>query len=110
MRLESNEISLRVLVTMAGLRLVKLSVMMALLLSACAGVDPQRFAGPNGGTAYSMRCSGFGRDWDDCYKAAGELCPAGYAIINQGSGVVGVPTAAGFVIAPKQTLAIECKS
>jgi hypothetical protein len=88
---------------------VVLHALVLFLVSSCADVSPQRFTGPNGGTAYSMGCSGMGRDWDDCYRAAGELCPAGYDILNQGSGVVGVPTAAGLMIAPKQTLAIECK-
>jgi hypothetical protein len=53
------------------------------LLSGCASVNPQPFVGPSGNYAYSMKCSGMGRDWDDCLQKAGELCPDGYSIVGQ---------------------------
>lgn len=81
-----------------------------LALAGCADVRPEGFTGPEGGQAYSMRCSGMGRDWDDCYRKAGELCPNGYDVIGQQSGAVGVPTSGGgTLIAPRQSLAVECK-
>jgi hypothetical protein len=82
-----------------------------LVLASCASVQPQEFKGPNGKTAYSMRCSGMGRTLDDCYKKAGEICPNGYDIIDRASGTVGIPVSGGrgMIIAPQHNLAIECK-
>ena len=78
-------------------------------LVGCASVSPQKFTGPNGNDAYSMKCSGFGRTWDKCYKKAGEVCKNGYTIIQQSSSTVAVPSGNSFIAAPRQTLAIECK-
>ena len=78
------------------------------LLAACS-VSPRQFIGPNGGTAYSMRCSGGGRSLDDCYRKAGEICPSGYAIIDRSSSVFGVPTASGTIIGTHHSLVIECR-
>ena len=75
----------------------------------CASVSPQRFVGPNGKEAYSMKCSGRGRTWDKCYKKAGDLCKNEYNIVQQSSSTVAVPYGNSFIAAPKQTLAIECK-
>lgn len=74
--------------------------------SACASIEPVAFTGPNGNTVYSMRCNGMGRTLDDCYKKAGELCPAGYRIVDREPSVVG---SEGIVV-PQYRLAIECKS
>lgn len=83
---------------------------LALLLVSCASVQPQEFKGPNGKTAYSMKCSGMGRTLDECYKKAGELCPSGYNIIDRASGTVGVPVrGGGMIVAPQHNLAVECK-
>jgi len=76
------------------------------LLVSCAAVKPVEFKGPNGKTAYSMKCSGMGRTLDDCYKKAGELCPDGYSILSQASSVIG----SGDIVVPQYHLAIECKS
>lgn len=78
------------------------------LLAACA-IAPRQFVGPNGGTAYSMRCSGMGRSLDACYQKSGEICPSGYTIIDRSTGVIGVPTTGGMLIAPRESIAIECK-
>lgn len=81
-----------------------------LALTGCADVRPEGFVGPEGGQAYSMRCSGMGRDWEDCYRKAAELCPNGYSVIGQQSATVGVPTSdGGTLMAPRQSLAVECK-
>lgn len=85
---------------------------LALLLvsiTACAGINARQFVGPNGKTAYAMRCSGFGRTLEDCYEKAGQVCPGGYLIIDRASSVVGIPTGGGIIVAPQQNLAIECK-
>lgn len=87
----------------------KLAVLAFCVLTGCASPNPQAFSGPDGGTAYTMKCSGYGRDWDDCYKEAGRLCPNGYDIVGQNSGVGGVvPAGSGAVIVNKQNMAIEC--
>ena len=84
-------------------------VFVPLLLAACAAISPQQFVGPNGKTAYSMRCSGMGRTLDACYKKAGEVCPNGYTIIDRASGTVGIPMNGGTMMAPQHNIAIECK-
>ncbi len=78
-------------------------------VAACASIDPKSFSGPNGKPAYSMRCSGMGRTLDACYQKAGEVCPNGYNIIDRSSGTIDVPTSSGMLIAPKESLAVECK-
>lgn len=82
----------------------------AFLLASCASIDPVPFNGPNGRQAYSMKCSGMGRTLDACYVKAGELCPAGYNIVDRTTGTVAVPTMnGGFMAAPQHSLAVECK-
>ena len=78
-------------------------------LTSCMSVEPQQFRGPNGKTAYSMRCSGMGRTMEECYRKAGEVCPDGYTIVDRTSSIVGVPSQGGSLITTKQGLAIECK-
>ncbi|KAB2869544.1 MAG: hypothetical protein F9K36_16650 [Burkholderiaceae bacterium] len=79
----------------------------ASILVACTTIEPQEFRGPNGKTAYSMKC---GSRMDGCYKKAGEVCPNGYNIIDRASGTVAVPVyGGGIVAAPQHNLAIECK-
>ena len=83
---------------------------LVLLLTACAAIEPQQFVGPNGKTAYSIRCSGMDRTLDACYKKAGEVCPSGYTIVDRASGTIAVPvTGGGMIAAPQHNLAIECK-
>jgi hypothetical protein len=87
-----------------------LIVVISALSCACASVDPQQFRGPNGKTAYSMKCSGMGRTLDACYKKAGEVCPDGYNIIDRASGTVAVPVSGGGIMAaPSHRLAVECR-
>jgi hypothetical protein len=88
---------------------IMLFVAAASILTGCAAIEPQQFVGPNGKTAFSMRCSGMGRTLDACYKKAGEICPTGYAIIDRASSVVGVPVNGGTMLAPQHNVAIECK-
>lgn len=82
--------------------------LVVLLLAGCA-VQPKPFNGPGGKPAYSMNCSGSGRTLTACYEKAGELCPNGYNVIGQSTGVVGLPAYGGTLMAPQRELAIECK-
>ena len=75
-----------------------------LLFPGCASVEPVKFKGPNGKVAYSMRCSGMGRTLEACYQKAGEVCPDGYTIVDRSSGIVGIPSNNGTMIATKQGL------
>lgn len=87
-----------------------LFVFSALSLAGCAEIKPQQFSGPNGKTAYSMKCSGMGRTFDSCYKKAGEVCASGYTIIDRSTGVIGIPMNGGTMMAPQNNLVIECQS
>lgn len=89
-------------------------LIVAVILSGCAtSIKPVQFIGPNGKTSYSMRCSGFGRNMQQCYQVVGELCPAGYNIIENSASTVAVGSYANingsFVAAPRRELAVECK-
>ena len=88
--------------------LARLSIGVLLISVAACSVNPTQFIGPNGKAAYSMKCSGMGRDWSDCYVEAGKLCPAGYKIIDQATGTIAVPYQGSIIVAPKQTLVVEC--
>ena len=80
------------------------------VVAGCASVKPQGFIGPNGKTAYSMKCSGYGKRLGDCYQMAGQVCPRGYNIIGVESSVIGIPQMnGGTMMAPQQSMAIECK-
>lgn len=79
------------------------------LIGGCMSISPQQFSGPNGKTAYSMRCSGMGRTMDACFKTAGELCPNGYDIIDRSSGTVAMMYKGTLMAAPKEQFAVECK-
>lgn len=85
------------------------AILVSFLLMSCAPIEPEEFRGPSGKAAYSMKCSGFGRTLDACYKKAGELCPSGYTVVDRASGMVAVPTSGGIMAAPQHNLAIECK-
>ena len=74
-----------------------------------ASIDPVSFTGPDGKTAYAMKCSGFGRTRIACLQKAGELCPAGYTIVDDSSQVVGEPINGGTVIGTQNQLAISCR-
>lgn len=88
----------------------KIMLIVPFLLVSCLSVEPQQFVGPNGRTAYSMKCSGGGRTLDECYKKSGEVCPRGYTILDRASSVVGVPQyGGGTLVVPQHHLTIECK-
>ena len=84
-------------------------MILLMLTSSCAAIEPVPFKGPNGKEAYSMRCSGMGRTIEDCYQKAGEICPDGYTIINQESSLAGSAGQGSAYLVTKRGLAIECK-
>lgn len=87
-------------------------VFLALTLSllGCASISPNEFKGPNGGTAYYMKCSGMGRTMEACLHKAAEMCPRGYAVITSGtSNAMGIPAGNSLLIASQRDLSIECK-
>lgn len=87
-----------------------ITLIFALALAACASTEPTPFKGPNNKQAYSLKCSGMGKDWEDCYAEAGSLCPNGYTIISQSSSpIASAPAGSNFVMVSKQHMAIECK-
>lgn len=81
-----------------------------LCLNSCAPVQPIQLQGPNGRPAYTMQCSGMGRTIEQCYQAASQVCPAGYAIIDRPAGPTGfVPVGGMLVGVQRQGLTVECK-
>ncbi len=80
-----------------------------LSLVGCMSIDPTPFNGPNGKQSYSMQCNGMGRTMDACYQKAGEVCPAGYSIIERSSSMVGYMNQGIMMMRPREQLAIECK-
>jgi len=87
-----------------------INLIFIVFVASCAtNIEPTSFVGPNGKSAYAMRCSGSGRTIEACYQKAGELCPLGYTIISNSAHVVGIPTNNGTIIIPKKEMAIECK-
>jgi hypothetical protein len=81
-----------------------LYVIAAIVLTGCVHVSQVR--GPDGHDAYVLRCG----DAEDCYKKAGELCPTGYAIIDQATGFAVVPTARGGAVGGSDhTMMMQCK-
>lgn len=91
-------------------RSISVTLLSLFLVVGCAEIEPVHFMGPNGGDAYSMRCSGLGRTLEACYQTAGQVCPNGYDIVSQDSSTIIVPVSGGFIGAPKRTLAIECNN
>lgn len=87
-----------------------LSVVVSTLLVSCAPVAVTNINGPDGKTAYSLKCSGMGRDRQDCMIKAGELCPKGYRIFDDSSQAGGaVVTQNAVILARKDYISISCK-
>jgi hypothetical protein len=80
-----------------------------LFTSSSASVSPEAFTGPNGKTAYTLSCSGTGKDWSDCYQEADTLCPDGYSVIKKSTGTVSTPVNGKSTLVPSKKLVIECK-
>ena len=80
-------------------------------VSGCAAPVPVTpITGPDGRTAYSMKCSGFGRDRQDCLVQAGKLCPAGYVVVDDSSSTGGaIVTDGAVILAKREYLSLSCK-
>lgn len=76
----------------------------ALALGGCIGVST--INGPDGRPAYALDC---GMDRQACLKRAGELCPAGYAVIDDSSRTVAAPISGGFFMANQEYLTVSCR-
>jgi hypothetical protein len=94
-----------------------ISSLVVILLSACATplptapLDPKHldqaknFVGPNGGTAYLMRCF----DGVGCYQRAREVCSNGYTIFDSIDSSIGVIANGGGSVSSEHYIAFECK-
>ena len=81
------------------IKIIVLALMIPLMVGC--GVNPVKFNGPNGKTAYSMECN----ELADCYIKSSEICKSGYTVIDARTGYIST----GKVGVTKHTLAIECK-
>ncbi len=81
-------------------------------LAGCAApVSVSNIVGPDGRTAYVMKCSGMGRDRSSCLARAGELCPTGYTVVDDDSKTGGaLVTGNMMMIARRDYLTVSCKS
>jgi hypothetical protein len=80
-----------------------------LLLCGCA-VPVRQISGPDGRVAYSLKCSGYGRDRQACLEQAGKVCPAGYVVVDDSSQLSGVVvTKFAAIPAHRDYLTISCK-
>jgi hypothetical protein len=91
--------------------------LLAVILAACA--TSKQIVGPNGTPAYSIRCGAAAVN--SCYEKAGEVCPNGYAVLNNEGvrylGQIGNASVSGAygsatstpIITPN-TLLVECKA
>ena len=84
-------------------------IVAALSLTACA--TSREIQGPNGGTAYFIKCrSG---SIDECYEEAAKVCPNGYTFAdkqNNPNAVALSNGAGGFnVIRGPNSMLVECK-
>ena len=80
----------------------------AAALASCATSKP--IQGPNGGTAYFIKCGS--AMIDKCYEEAAKVCPKGYTFADSQSSPNGIIAPAGnsavFVRGPNSML-VECK-
>jgi hypothetical protein len=55
---------------------------------------------------YAIRC---GLHEENCYEKAGQLCAAGYDMLDSNTGSVILPSASGPVGGSRRTMLIQCK-
>lgn len=83
-------------------------VTLFILASGCA--TSKQMQGPNGGTAYFIKCGSAALD--ACYAEATKVCPSGYTfadrVTNAGGMAVPVGASVAFVPAP-HTMLVECR-
>lgn len=80
-----------------------------LSLTACATSKP--IQGPNGGTAYFIKCGS--AVIDACYQEASKVCPKGYTFVDKDSNPNAMALSNGFggfnVIRGPHSMLVECK-
>lgn len=83
-------------------------ICVAFALTACATSKP--IQGPNGGTAYFIKCGS--AVIDKCYEEAAKVCPKGYTFANSQANPNGIiiPSGGGLLMARgPNSMLIECK-
>lgn len=79
------------------------------LLASCA-VTATPVTGSNGKQAYSMKCSGYMRDRQDCLIKAGQLCSSGYDVLDDNSRTNGAMVAGNTIlVAHSEYMTVSCK-
>lgn len=84
------------------------SIFITVALAACATSKP--IQGPNGGTAYFIKCGS--AVIDKCYEEAAKVCPNGYTFADRQANPNGVviPAGNGFLMARgPNSMLVECK-
>lgn len=89
--------------------LVLLLISQLIFTSGLASDSPKQDTAQGIKETHIVTCSGTGKNWDDCYQEADNLCPAGYIIIKRSTGVVSTPVYGKSTLAPSKKLVIECK-
>jgi hypothetical protein len=89
-----------------------LTFLAVICLSACATVETTY--APDGREAHAINCSGAALGWDQCYKAAGDICgTSGYEILDktsEGSAAAGGSGSTfGTNVNTDRTMLIACK-
>jgi hypothetical protein len=64
------------------LKIVTVSILGILGLASCTTATPTVL--PDGSKGVMIDCNGDVNSMSSCFKKAGEVCPAGYDILNQG--------------------------
>lgn len=86
-----------------------LMIATVLLLAACA--TSKAIQGPNGGTAYFIKCGSAAID--ACYEEAAKVCPKGYSFVDKQTNpnAMVLPNGAGGynVMRGPNTMLVECK-
>ena len=80
-----------------------------LFTSSLASITPKALTESNGKAAYTLDCSGTGKDWSDCFQEAENLCPDGFSYTKKSLGVVSTQINGSSYIAPSKELVIECR-
>lgn len=92
----------------------KLLTIIALLSLVNACATSQSIVLPSGQQGFTVNCGSYeGDSWSACYKKAGEVCPAGYDILEEreekDKNVLANPYSFQTVPSDKRTLIIQCK-
>jgi hypothetical protein len=74
--------------------------LVAFAVAGCTRVT--QISGPDGKPAYSLNC---GANRAGCLQKAGEMCPAGYTVLDSAQGMVAV----NGLMAPKNEITVSCK-